>query len=1165
MINNFVNGNQCQLPPAVVKVANAKGQPTSYNLRIPKDVTALKTRITKLGNDDKGAVLSDIKQQLEGLFNSTAPDYGLYESIKVFYDQVRNALVKVNQKSIVAVTIDGCPYRINSKSDKTKAIKKVKTLLLDEKNDYVIKGLDEQLKGLSIANPYEPSVTDLRQIMYKGYIERSVKKQALEGYKIYPELLKTEFLYSNNGSITPKLNLNIPIFRRENDLLGYYKSKYSSSKLDSYLKKPVSERKKTGQDSFEQLSASFYFDVGQILQTQSHTGVFKQVLCVVTTLNLFSHNSSYYSAQGYGRSQKKENSAQLYYFRSQMKHPYISQLGIKSYGNQNIKFVEMLRGFLGEEHPRSKQLLSLSANGNTISKDANYFGLFSAYAGTRANNIEQLSQFIIQKNWNSAQNFLLNFSGIRDDRRFELSRQAMVLFPHQKEVRESITTIIDEFKKISDATTKSWQLSKNLHSQMCKNYSLRAQNITEACKATSFLKVTYPALAPFIFIDLYPNCPSEKKNSANFKEGVTNVIIGFLGGLINYNAKLHGTHIFIQRRQSFGFLRSFITDAGSLRIRLSLGLEPLEFEPIIVKSIKQLDAILAVYDFTAPEKQGAPEIVKEVSSPCELGRTSKTTDKTGNYLLYAMRILDDQWAALLVSQKYIAEEFEIDSKAITQSNENSIVAKSFERYLKDFIHRRAIYKQSHSQGEKDKAKWWDNRQINRDGYTFKNSSPTIDTAKIDKLDEKEGRSEQQKIIQEHVIFQLLQNVIKYIVDLILQDFPLQTEYYHSLCHLLSVVFDNCQRGVYLLSHLQNYKITHTYAVANLIIENILEYVIPLQHLVLWKDDSVKKLYNLEKEYVKNTLNLKSEDIHLFYNDSGEQAIIAGIIAMYNQQQNIDKIISPQIYLFPGSYYEVKEFCDSKNKSNFTNIYSNATICFCDITKIDEIVRYEPFLTKNNKLKAIIIDTTNNNNAESLSKLRDLIAKLHQKDIWVLLANSSLKLEELGLDKYQTGKNIVISPSGAKFDEQTLSRLQDISDAAMNSLIASFRLIVEGICGEISSLQDTKNLKEEQLTQPSNDSTTSGNSSNLQPLNSQIITNNLVLSNKPDNANPNTLSKDSSQLTLSKEPKECVNQSKDGKFYSTNNAVNLLFTKTETEKYLEEKKEEIKKVQVPNVS
>jgi hypothetical protein len=524
--------------------------------------------------------------------------------------------------------------------------------------------------------------------------------------------------------------------------------------------------------------------------------------------------------------------------------------------------------------------------------------------------------------------------------------------------------------------------------------------------------------------------------------------------LDNHNAALRGLHTFVQRRQSFAFLRSTLTDMSSLKIRLSLGLEPDIFADVVVASIKQLNVLIKEFNFTKGTNS-ENDLVKQASAAFERPRGAKATEKTGNYLRGAMRSLDDQWASFLVAQKYLQEQSQKDEGDVNAKNKAA-----FEEYLQEFVIARCNH---------EKTSEPEHKSITRYGYSFENKSEVKST---------ETR-EEKEILQNNVVFQLLQNIINKTINKILslKDIPESYSYYYILQKLLH----NCEKGIALLAHLGEYEITHLYAKANLLIEEIGEYLIPLKALTDKqanadsKEDDITKLSNFEKKKITETLGVEEKQIHLFYNDSGQQAATLGIIAM-SQQCMTDRSnqTAVECYLFENSYFEIADFIKKDTTAvTQTKNQNQANIWFTDITNIELLENMleqdEKSLDDAEHLQAVIIDITNNSSKALLSRLKPVTDALLKKGIWVELVCSSLKHEELGLDKYQSGKTIILAPDKKKKLDTTVNeQLTAISQAAMPQLVASFRNLVTDVLQEqksaVAKKMQAKTKVEEQIKQ-----------------------------------------------------------------------------------------------------
>ena len=71
-------------------------------------------------------------------------------------------------------------------------------------------------------------------------------------------------------------------------------------------------------------------------------------------------------------------------------------------------------------------------------------------------------------------------------------------------------------------------------------------------------------------------------------DGWVNCVLGYFGGLLNFYAAKESIPIYTLRRQSFGFLRTTLTDTKQ-SIRLSLGGLPEVYTNIVIDAIRHLE------------------------------------------------------------------------------------------------------------------------------------------------------------------------------------------------------------------------------------------------------------------------------------------------------------------------------------------------------------------------------------------------------------------------------------------------------------------------------------------------------------------------------------------------------------------------------------------------
>lgn len=793
------------------------------------------------------------------------------------------------------------------------------------------------------------------------------------------------------------------------------------NKRKNYLTRPVTNKMKSGQRNSQDLMGYLLLDLNDF---ESETAYAIWYMAIV--LNLYMHNSSHRPTDGYGKAQQRETEHALYYFRSQGNSPHRimhDQICKKKNNGKDTRKTSLL--------PRNKAFEKIVKNAESCTtlkkalskldsrgfpklnkKVDGYLGEFLGKSGVRANNFVIYTQALQ----------CINAGEELAELTTELQKRDVL--PKTKAVPKKIKRLENKevVKRINEIKLRFAQLkpplvqvksNDNIATKMFKQRSYNTTDIAKRCFKLNFKKLSLDTNTDntCLYINLYPFAKLTEKirNSSDYKEGVTNVIIGFLGGLINHHAKLKGLFLHIDRRQSFGFLRPTLSDVGSLRIRLSLGLEPEIFNSIVTDSLHDLDDLLAEYDFTATEKDRDP-IVTKCFKCCNDKKRKETI------IHNRMRSPHNQWQAFREAEYHLE-----DCKA-----KENYKDEAFKKYLTKFI-------------VKDKT------------YT----GPTLlnETKK-----KKTDTCNEETTIIFTVLNELLRYVLKYLTELdtVHKDDSLKHSYWHSLLKL----YNNCDKAQELLQNLEKHEVTHLYAKANLLIEGILEYLISLDAL-----EQIRKKINGEeinvaadlnkaiKNDVATSLVIPSNSIDVYFTDSGQQAIVAALLEMDMYLHTINKAAESNIYLFGDTYYEVEEFL-KKVDGLQTFSEKNSTIVFTDITCTDKFI--DKFVAKKfPKIEAVIIDITNNPDLDN-PILKQQIVQLHKQKIWVVLVASSLKHEQLGLDKYQCGKIITLQPPKTKpLPDNIKEELQAVSDEAMHPSIASYLKIVHKVCHTKTMVEPTK--------------------------------------------------------------------------------------------------------------
>lgn len=914
---------------------------------------------------------------------------------------------RIKEKPTLTIKALRGEYNISKPGDLKNLTGRINAYAKTMKKDTLIniqKQTDDLLKPHKDSKP-------LKEIK-KLLTDRLAKLNKKDNYKPYTELLEDEFTLDERAKSSTQRTGKT----QANAVLKYKRD----GKMEAYLAKSVSEKKKRGQDNVEEITACFWFDF-----LKNTDGFFAEdndraciILYLVTLKNFYSHNASYYPAQGHGKSSQTECEHPLFYVRSQTKHhelaEYKKETGeSNSLGSQNAAYLRMVQhcGALNQAYrDKTKQVNQRGTRGAAL-KDEAYYGEKIAHLGSRANNVVHSRTMMEAAYDGSSKDNYAELSRLLGQPGKSAAYNKTTTEYNKKTTAENIQSARNAFVELK--TKLQPGVYANAASALMRHRAKQAKHIVSRCKKLDeFVQVSSPTDSPLIYIDLYPGAFASTRDSKNVKEGLTNLLLGFFGGLLNHMAKERGMHYFVQRRQSFGFLRPTLTDAGSLRMRLSLGANPEPFNQLVIDTIKALNKLLKTFNFSEPEKsifKKRQTLVSNTQKVCEEKMGTQKTEKTGNYCLNAMRTEDDQWVALLAAQKYL-------SKAGIKPET------AFEEYLQKFIIDRADHK---------KISENDNKNILRTGYSVENAHS------VDLDEEAEDEKDADESIKSNPLFILLNNLINTTVNYVtsLGNIPTSSSAYYVLIKLLH----NCEKGQAVLTHAHQYNLSHLQTKATLLIENIQEYLILLRCLAKDNDNATDDLKELEQLRFAETLGLTAEDCHVFYNDGGQQAINTAIMAMTFEGMK-------SFYLFDGSYYETPEFFHDSGLKKASKVQS--AVWFCDITHLDK--PKTALDKKPGALKALIIDITHNSSAEKLQELAGTIAQAKEKGLWVTLSCSTLKHEQLGQDKYQSGRNIIIPPTGKSLNSKTTQKyLDNISQEAMNPLTASFRQTVETVMHEAS--------------------------------------------------------------------------------------------------------------------
>lgn len=805
----------------------------------------------------------------------------------------------------------------------------------------------------------------------------------------------------------------------------------------SYRNAPVeAEHLETGESSFQQLYA--HLMLSMLENTSSITHMITYSALVV---NMFMHVATFTPYEGQGKAQKREfnHKSQLEYYRSQGNHAQAALYKKLTPDGEGVCRLPFNEGFikliggddfspsLGKELKKINLETGFPNSGETVK---GFVMTQIAHAGARKNNFSSLTQ-----------GMRLFLKGTPEGEKKEaLKNKLTAVLPSTKSIQKlntidcanRIKGYLTQFKKMSQEQKTIPVADKNLASHLLTYRIHRAEAIKAQVAALNFQHISVDDGQKNItnlMIRLYPNC---QDTSDTYTEGVTNVLLSFFSGILNHLAQKNGLSIYANRRQSFGFLRPTVTDAGCLVIRLSLGVEPTSFDALVITALKEFEILLGEFRFDDKTHVKVSDVFKFNKAEKvrkEGGRKPKDPD---TYIRNVVRKDDRTLTTFKQAKAYIDEAY--------QTNAPNYLSHAMTSFLDEYVY----------QNKKIKTPL-----ANVDDNQLVEPVETMDSPIVD----------------------LLKNTLFYVrnfaekLTFLSVDEPLEG-FNHPYLHSLHKLLINYKEAEALLSKIGQLNATTFNHQALMHIENILEYLISLEALRQIRldcqgvpCDPIAALKHGELDYVKKELSLEPSQLSLFFTDSGQQAITAALLTLsieLHGPARDGRTYDADIFLFNKSYYEVAEFikdCKADHLKLEIHRIEHAKIIFSDISQIENIE-----LDKCTAMKALVIDITNYPLLDK-PEVKDIIAKAQARGVMVTLVESYLKHSQLGLDKYQAGKITVIHPQGQALTPASADIFESISDHAIHPSTASYLLMVNDICYNKSPLNTPPSEAPPLETQP----------------------------------------------------------------------------------------------------
>ncbi len=763
--------------------------------------------------------------------------------------------------------------------------------------------------------------------------------------------------------------------------------------LKAYAIKPVSQKTKTGQKGFAQMATSLLYDIESFTKLSP-----PQIILFASTLNLHIHHASFAPGIGYGKVQTREMEHPLYYSRSQSKHVHgaffkclngnqkdqcllPSNLALSKIFSYEVKgnFVKVLQRYDMKGYLKAEQT------------KAPYFSLDFAYSGLRMN----AYKFTIL----GIETYLKNHDTSDLVKLIDLKPDSHLLKISPSILRNKILNMHENLNELNKSISHSAYFP-NLYLALTH---FRRKNIQTICQSPKIqrlnnIQVSHDTATNCLDIQFYPNQLTKDHNSANYSEGITNVIISFFTGLLNYHLYMAGLNIKVHRRQSFAFNRMTITDTTNLCMRVSMGYEPETFIPVFIKTLTTLNTLLTNFNFLNKKDEKLAAGFKVV----EKARGEEATDKTGINFLKFMRSTANTLIAVENAEKSL----------LACRLDNDFYKNAFQMYINSIT-----------------------------------SSATID----DPCMVPKNIPEDIKSTPDNILIKgFLHNILKYALNKIEESKYLldQQDSIYLYSHIITKLTKSCQKAAFWLENHTDYLSSHVYSKVVLLAEDMMEILSVLDSLCvahnLDKIDPIEQLRKTDRQYTISALGLKSgQAIDVFYTDNGQQALTASILCMTMQifKPEDFRSLSTLIYPFGKCYFELFKNLEGNLDLTISNDFNKSRFILVDIR---ELAAFQEKYSSKSSAEVVVIDCTHNPCLED-GELKDVTTQLLKDKKYVVIVESMLKHEQLGLDKIQAGKLIVLSPIGKLPAKNIRDELLSITNAAMHPVIASYFNMINDIC------------------------------------------------------------------------------------------------------------------------
>lgn len=839
---------------------------------------------------------------------------------------------------------------------------------------------------------------------------RAYDERDEETIEIMHSILMSEYSIPTDGGLTEILPLldmrNLELFP---NISSSSKSSTSTVKcrrsFERWLWKPVYEIKNDGEEQSKQLQEHLVVDLNrnQLSNLSFLAPVRKEA--IFSLWRYFSHNCTYDPPKGYGLSSEQDRLKPLTYRRSQPKN-VPDKIGCST---DLTDLDKLYLAFILGPNWRDKGL--------TESKKR-HIGLIVKSHGLLEKKLEEITMKLASFKGSTVpkvltQRFLsYDFEGIsiEDSSRLDFLR---IDLKHRASVVKEIVEDADQ----SDL--------KNL-------------------------KVFSSKGSPNVSIQILPSSSSINWDRELERRAWVDTCLTFFAGLLNRLCIDTGLLIATSRRQSFGFLRPTVTDVETT-IRLSVGCVPQLFSLVVGRSIRRLDQAI-----TKITEEGNP-----IFKIALIGIEAPLQGVKGNFFVAAMRknqrvaflandslrfvrddlpdcgfsdfirsrIIEDTWKIKLEEQdRYNQPRRDAinEARPIYEELQTQLPPASEESWL-------SPYKPSIIQQEEV---WEEICQVRDQSY--ESSFGVIEEKFLLEVD-----TSSMLLQLSRLVIYLDRQLSEWVKG---KNLLKQGKLFNTFSYCFDKLYSCYDKGKRLVTFIKNHKIAitsqpivaaHCHSKAHLLVEKILENIIAIKSIDIFENIvltpiSDEKLCN----YFNSSYDLDKTSSFFFRTISGQSALSLGLAAASRMvhSKSLDELATDQSICLVGSpYYEVEHLLEElrvKQRGSKKSVSHDKKITLVDpcptiknAEELQEIDLYELFSSVPKK-GVLIVDVTN---IYLFSKtIRDLVFKWRKKrDRWLIFASSLLKHEQMGADKFQAGRLIILKPNDELLDEEEKRRFSEI--------------------------------------------------------------------------------------------------------------------------------------------